>query len=170
VGGLTPGPLDPNELVTYSLTVNGTAHEVADEWFGTSLLSVLRDHLGLRGSKNACEQGECGSCSVIIDGTLECSCMVLSASVVGHEIVTVEGLSPSDGGLSDVQEAFLAEGAVQCGFCTPGFVVAVHDLLNRLPDATDLDVREAMSGNLCRCTGYGRILAAVHSVAEARRL
>jgi carbon-monoxide dehydrogenase small subunit len=166
--GLTPGPLDPDELVSYSLKVNGREHDVSEEWFGASLLSVLRDDLGLRGSKNACEQGECGSCSVLIDGVLECSCMVLAASVVGRAIVTVEGLSP-DEGLSDVQEAFLAEGAVQCGFCTPGLVVAIHDLLDRHPDATDLEVREAISGNLCRCTGYGRILAAVHSVAEARR-
>lgn len=166
--GLTPGPLDLDEMVSYTLTVNGSEHAVTEEWFGASLLSVLRDHLGLRGSKNACEQGECGSCSVLIDGTLECSCMVLAAGVVGHDIVTVEGLTPDDG-LSDVQEAFLAEGAVQCGFCTPGLVVAIHDLLDQHPDATDLEIREAISGNLCRCTGYGRILAAVHAVAEARR-
>lgn len=169
MGALRPGPMQPEELVSYKLTINGREHEVADEWFGASLLTVLRDHLGLRGSKNACEQGECGSCSVLVDGTLECSCMVLAAAVVGHNIVTIEGLTQVDGGLSDVQEAFVQAGAVQCGFCTPGLIVSIHDVLERNPDATDLEVREAISGNLCRCTGYGRILAATHAVAAARR-
>lgn len=168
MGKLTPGPLE-GELISYSLIVNGREHEVSDAWFSASLLTVLRDHIGLRGSKNACEQGECGSCSVLVDGTLECSCVVLAASAVGHAVITVEGLLDGDGGLSDVQEAFLSEGAVQCGFCTPGLVVSVHDLLSRNPAATDLEIREAISGNLCRCTGYGRIFAAVEAVREVRR-
>jgi aerobic carbon-monoxide dehydrogenase small subunit len=157
------------ELVSYTLHVNGRDHQVADAWFAESLLSVLRDHLGLTGAKNACEQGECGSCSVLVDGTLECSCMLLAAGAVGHDVVTVEGLSGEDGSLSDVQQAFVEAGAVQCGFCTPGLIVSVHDLLARHPDATDLQIREAISGNLCRCTGYGRIFDAIAKVAEARR-
>ena len=158
-----------SELVDYQLKVNGVVHDVADAWLGESLLYVLRERLGLPGSKNACIQGECGSCSVLMDGKLVCSCLVLAASALGCDIVTVEGLSPEDDGLSDIQAAFLAEGGVQCGFCTPGFIVSVHDLLSRNPDPTDLEIREAVSGNLCRCTGYGRILAAVRSVQQARR-
>ncbi len=169
MGELTTGAGLEGELISYPLLVNGEERQVSDAWFGASLLSVLRDHLSLTGSKNACEQGECGSCSVLLDGTLECSCLVLAAAAVGHEVVTVEGFSQPDLGLSDVQEAFLASGAVQCGFCTPGLVVSVHDLLGRRPDATDLEIREAISGNLCRCTGYGRIFAAVEAVREARR-
>jgi carbon-monoxide dehydrogenase small subunit len=145
------------------LTVNGDRQE-ADIWAGESLLTTLRDRLGLPGSKNACEQGECGSCSVLLDGTLVCSCLVLAAQADGHEVVTVEGLA--DGGnLHPVQEAFSETGAVQCGFCTPGFVVATADLLNRNPDPTDDEIREALSGNLCRCTGYQKILDAVHQAA-----
>jgi carbon-monoxide dehydrogenase small subunit len=155
----------------YELVVNGTTHEVRDAWVGESLLYVLRERLGLRGAKGACEQGECGSCSVLVDGVLTCSCLVLAAGAVGRSITTVEGLPDDvglDGALTPVQEAFVAEGAVQCGFCTPGLVVAVHDLLERRPQPSDLEVREALSGNLCRCTGYGRILAAVHSAARQR--
>jgi len=157
------------ELIDYTLHVNGAERNVAEAWLGESLLYVLRERLGLPGSKNACEQGECGSCSVLMDGTLVCSCMVLAASAVGSYIVTVEGLSAADEELSDVQAAFLAEGGVQCGFCTPGLVVSVHDLLERNPDPTELEVREAISGNLCRCTGYGRILAAVRAAQQARQ-
>jgi carbon-monoxide dehydrogenase small subunit len=146
------------------LTVNGERHE-ADVWAGESLLTTLRDRLGLPGSKNACEQGECGSCSVLLDGTLVCSCLVLAAQADGHEVVTVEGLA-NDGDLHPVQEAFSETGAVQCGFCTPGFVVATADLLNRNPDPTDDEIREALSGNLCRCTGYQKILDAVHQAAR----
>jgi carbon-monoxide dehydrogenase small subunit len=142
------------------LTVNGDRQE-ADVWAGESLLTTLRDRLGLPGSKNACEQGECGSCSVLLDGTLVCSCLVLAAQADGHEVVTVEGLA-DDETLHPVQEAFAETGAVQCGFCTPGFVVATADLLNRSPDPTDDEIREALSGNLCRCTGYQKILDAVH--------
>ena len=147
------------------LTVNGERRE-ADVWAGESLLFALRERLGLPGSKNACEQGECGSCSVLLDGRLVCSCLVLAAQADGHEVVTVEGLA-DDGGLHPVQESFVRAGAVQCGFCTPGLVMAVHDLLERIPAPTDLDVREAVSGNLCRCTGYGRVLAAVQRAMGA---
>lgn len=163
------GGAPEGEVVSYTLRVNGRDLEVRDAWYLASLLSVLRDHLGLIGAKNACEQGECGSCSVLLDGALECSCLVLAAGAAGHEILTVEGVGGPQGELSDVQRAFLDEGAVQCGFCTPGLVVAVHDLLARQPSADELEVREALSGNLCRCTGYGRILAAVRAVQEARR-
>ncbi len=149
----------------YSLTVNGAAHQVLDAWLGESLLYVLRERLGLPGAKSGCEQGECGSCSVIIDGALECACLVLAAAAVGREITTVEGLQPERGGFNAVQEAFLSEGAVQCGFCTPGLVVALTDLLARTRHPSDLEVREAISGNLCRCTGYGRILAAAQRAA-----
>ena len=156
------------EAVTYRLRVNGTDHVVESSWLGESLLYVLRERLGLAGSKNACEEGECGSCSVLVDGRLVCSCLELAAAAEGTEIVTVEGLSP-DGSLSDVQEALLAEGGVQCGFCTPGFVVAVHDLLDGNADPSLLETKEALAGNLCRCTGYGRIEAAVERVVELRR-
>ncbi len=146
------------------LTVNGERLE-ADVWAGESLLTTLRDRLELPGSKNACEQGECGSCSVLLDGELVCSCLVLSAQADGHEVVTVEGLG-ADGALHPVQEAFADAGAVQCGFCTPGFVVAAADLLRRVPDPSDDEIREALSGNLCRCTGYQKILDAVRLAAE----
>ncbi|MDH4341305.1 MAG: (2Fe-2S)-binding protein [Thermoleophilia bacterium] len=146
-----------------AVTVNGERLET-DVWAGESLLTTLRDGLGLPGSKNACEQGECGSCSVLLDGELVCSCLVLAAQADGHEVVTVEGLGASDR-LHSVQEAFAETGAVQCGFCTPGFVVATADLLHRVPNPTDDEIREALSGNLCRCTGYQKILDAVHVAA-----
>jgi carbon-monoxide dehydrogenase small subunit len=153
----------------YWLRVNGADHPVADAWLGENLLYVLRERLGLPGSKSGCEQGECGSCSVLVDKVLVCACLVLAASVVGTEIITVEGLQPeARGALSDVQRAFVTAGAVQCGFCTPGLVMAVHELLDRDPAPTDLAVREAISGNLCRCTGYGRILEAVQVAVRAR--
>jgi carbon-monoxide dehydrogenase small subunit len=157
------------ELIDYRLRVNGVERDVAEAWLGESLLYVLRERLGLPGSKNACLQGECGSCSVLMDGKLVCACMVLAASAVGSEIVTVEGLTPGENELSDIQDSFLTEGGVQCGFCTPGLIVSVHDLLEHNPDPTELEVREAISGNLCRCTGYGRILAAVQAVQESRQ-
>ena len=153
----------------YVLTVNGTDRTVEDAWLGESLLYVLRERLGLPGSKAGCEQGECGSCSVEVDGELVCSCLVLSASAVGTRIVTVEGLQPERGEFTDVQQAFVDEGAVQCGFCTPGLIMAVHDLLDRRPEPSDLEVREAISGNLCRCTGYGRVFAAVEAAVAIRR-
>jgi aerobic carbon-monoxide dehydrogenase small subunit len=150
--------------VRIEVTVNGERRE-AEVWAGESLLTTLRDRLELPGSKNACEQGECGSCSVLLDGELVCSCLVLAAQADGHDVVTVEGLA-EDAGLHPVQEAFADAGAVQCGFCTPGFVVAVADLLRRVPDPSDDEIREALSGNLCRCTGYQKILDAVHVAAE----
>jgi carbon-monoxide dehydrogenase small subunit len=153
----------------YPLVVNGDERTVESSWLGESLLYVLRERLGLPGSKAGCEQGECGSCSVAVDGELVCACLVLAAAAVGTEITTVEGLQPDRGDVTDVQQAFLDEGAVQCGFCTPGLVMAVHDLLDRTPEPTALDVREAISGNLCRCTGYGRVFAAVEAAVEVRR-
>jgi carbon-monoxide dehydrogenase small subunit len=149
--------------VRIALTVNGERLET-DVWAGETLLTTLRDRLGLPGSKNACEQGECGSCSVLLDDALVCSCLVLAAQADGHELVTVEGLA-TNGTPNRVQEAFAETGAVQCGFCTPGLVVAADDLLRRVPDPSDDEIREALSGNLCRCTGYAKILAAVHLAA-----
>jgi aerobic carbon-monoxide dehydrogenase small subunit len=146
------------------VVVNGERRE-ADVWPGASLLFALRESFGLPGSKNACEQGECGSCSVLLDGALVCSCLVLAAQVDGHEVQTVEGLA-ENGRLHPVQEAFVSAGAVQCGFCTPGFVVAAADLLAHNPSPTDDEIREALSGNVCRCTGYGRILEAVREAAS----
>jgi carbon-monoxide dehydrogenase small subunit len=150
--------------VRIELTVNGERRE-ADVWGGESLLFALRERLGLPGSKNACEQGECGSCSVLLDGQLVCSCLVLAAQADGHDVVTVEGLAPDDAGLHPVQDAFVQAGAVQCGFCTPGLVVAAADLLSRTPRPSDDEIREALSGNLCRCTGYQKILEAVRLAA-----
>ncbi|TMF52610.1 MAG: (2Fe-2S)-binding protein [Chloroflexi bacterium] len=147
--------------------VNGEWLE-AEVWPGTSLLGLLRDGLNLYGSKNACEQGECGSCSVWLDGELVCSCLVLAAQAHERTVRTVEGLR-DDGRLHPVQEAFVEAGAVQCGFCTPGFVVAVADLLQRDPDPSPATVREALSGNLCRCTGYQKILDAVNLAAARMR-
>ncbi len=151
-----------------ALTVNGERREAEDVWEGESLLFVLRERLGLPGSKNACEQGECGSCSVYMDGTLVCSCLVLAGQAHGREVVTVEGLA-EDGGLHPVQEAFVEAGGVQCGFCTPGFVVATHDLLRRNPRPSDAEIKEALAGNLCRCTGYEKILDAVRLAADRMR-
>ena len=149
------------------LSVNGEQRE-ADVYGAESLLFVLRERLELPGAKGACEEGECGSCSVLLDGELVCSCLVHGAQADGREVVTVEGLA-SDGQLNAVQRAFVAAGAVQCGFCTPGLVVATTALLARASDPTDDDIREALSGNLCRCTGYGRIFAAVREAAAEQR-
>ncbi|MDQ4083208.1 MAG: (2Fe-2S)-binding protein [Actinomycetota bacterium] len=146
-------------------TVNGERHEVDGVWEGESLLYVLRERLALPGSKNACEQGECGSCSVYLDGVLVCSCLVLAGQADGCEILTVEGLAEGEA-LHPVQEAFVETGAVQCGFCTPGLIVTTHDLLRRKPEPSDAEIREALAGNLCRCTGYEKILDAVRLAAE----
>jgi carbon-monoxide dehydrogenase small subunit len=146
-----------------SITINGERHE-ADCWEGESLLFALREKLGFPGSKNACEQGECGSCSVLLDGTLVCACLVLAAQADGHEVTTVEGLARDDE-LHPVQQAFVEAGAVQCGFCTPGLVVATADLLRRNASPSDDEIREALSGNLCRCTGYAKIFDAVRLAA-----
>jgi carbon-monoxide dehydrogenase small subunit len=168
----------------YELSVNGRPRVVEDALPTESLLYVLRERLGLPGSKNACEQGECGSCSVLVDGVLVCACLELAAATVGCAVTTVEGLAPESAPkpangshvvdderpdlLSDVQRAMVEAGGVQCGFCTPGFVVAIHDLLGRNPAPGPLAVREALAGNLCRCTGYGRIVAAIQTVVEIR--
>ncbi|MGX4689052.1 (2Fe-2S)-binding protein [Streptomyces sp. JNUCC 63] len=165
-----------------NFTVNGRPQRADDVWEGESLLYVLRERLGLPGSKNACEQGECGSCTVRLDGVLVCSCLVAAGQVEGREVVTVEGLADyarqRTGGtdsltgegdqLSPIQQAFIDAGAVQCGFCTPGLLVAADEMLERNPDPTDEDIREALSGNLCRCTGYEKIMDAVR-LAAARQ-
>jgi carbon-monoxide dehydrogenase small subunit len=151
--------------VRLTCTINGERREVDGLWEGESLLHVLRERLGLPGAKNACEQGECGSCSVYLDGELVCSCLVLAGQAEDRHVVTVEGLAAAEGELHPVQEAFLAAGAVQCGFCTPGLIVATHDLLARNPDPSDPEIREALAGNLCRCTGYEKILDAVRMAA-----
>ncbi|WP_030900220.1 MULTISPECIES: (2Fe-2S)-binding protein [unclassified Streptomyces] len=174
-------------------TVNGRPQEADDVWEGESLLYVLRERLGLPGSKNACEQGECGSCTVRLDGVPVCACLVAAGQVEGREVITVEGLadyarhrscgSGEAGGrqadgtdsqtgegteLAPIQQAFIDAGAVQCGFCTPGLLVAADEMLERNPDPTDADIREALSGNLCRCTGYEKIMDAVR-LAAARQ-
>lgn len=148
-----------------NLTINGEQREADGVWEGESLLYALRERLGLPGSKNACEQGECGSCSVYLDGVLVCSCLVLAGQAEGCEVVTVEGIAEGDE-LHPVQEAFVEAGGVQCGFCTPGFIVATHDLLQRKSKPTDAEIREALAGNLCRCTGYEKILDAVRLASE----
>ena len=144
-----------------SCTVNGVAREADGIWAGESLLYVLRERFGLYGSKNACEQGECGSCSVFLDGVLVCACLVLGGQANGRNVVTVEGLADGNS-LHTVQQAFVEAGAVQCGFCTPGLVVATHDLLQRVRRPTEAQIREALAGNICRCTGYAKILDAVN--------
>ena len=146
------------------LQVNGAEQEALGVWEGESLLYVLRERLGFPGSKNACEQGECGSCSVYLDGELVCACLVLAAQAQGRAVITIEGLAQGDE-LHPIQEAFLESGAVQCGFCTPGLIVATHELLGRNPSPSDAQIREALAGNLCRCTGYEKILDAVRQAA-----
>ena len=146
-------------------TVNGEKRQVDDVWEGESLLYVLRERMALPGSKNACEQGECGACTVYLDHVPVCSCLVAAGQAEGREIVTVEGLA-DDGELHPVQQAFVEAGAVQCGFCTPGLLVATHDLLDRTESPSDPEIREALAGNLCRCTGYEKILDAVHLAAD----
>ncbi|AXG81053.1 (2Fe-2S)-binding protein [Streptomyces paludis] len=161
-----------------TFTVNGRRQEADDVWEGESLLYVLRERLGLPGSKNACEQGECGSCTVRLDGVPVCSCLVAAGQAEGRDVLTVEGLADharrrdgaaaGDDALSPVQRAFIDAGAVQCGFCTPGLLVAADEMLEHHPSPTDDDIREALSGNLCRCTGYEKILDAVR-LAAARQ-
>jgi carbon-monoxide dehydrogenase small subunit len=151
-----------NEM--YTLRINGQDRSVKDAWVGESLLYVLRERLELPGAKGACEQGECGSCTVLMDGDAVCSCLVMAATAVGADIVTVEGLIEKDPSMAST-----AEGGVQCGFCTPGLIVAVHHLLDKNPDPTELQVKESISGNICRCTGYGRIFAAVEAVVQVRK-
>ena len=158
-----------NEM--YTLRINGQDRPIKDAWVGESLLYVLRERLELPGAKGACEQGECGSCTILMDGDAVCSCLVMAATAVGADIVTVEGLIAQTitSQITDVQQAFIEEGGVQCGFCTPGLIVAVHHLLDKNPDPTELQVKESISGNICRCTGYGRIFAAVEAVVQVRK-
>jgi carbon-monoxide dehydrogenase small subunit len=154
-----------------NLTVNGSEEAVDEVWEGESLLYMLRERMGLPGSKNACEQGECGSCTVYLDGVPVCACLVAAGQAEGREVVTVEGLAqgpPGEERLDPVQEAFVEAGAVQCGFCTPGLIVQAHDLIERNPAPSDAEIREALAGNLCRCTGYEKILDAVRLAVERR--
>ena len=151
----------------YSLHVNGKPMPVQDSWVGESLLYVLRERLGLPGTKGACEQGDCGSCTVLMDGDAVCACLVMAATAVNSEIITVEGIT-TDSELTDVQQSFVEEGAVQCGFCTPGLIVAVHHLLGKNPQPSEFEIKEAISGNICRCTGYGRVFAAVEATIRSR--
>jgi carbon-monoxide dehydrogenase small subunit len=148
------------------LTANGEAREVDGVWEGESLMYVLRERLELPGSKNACEQGACGACTVYLDGQPVLSCMVIAGQAEGCDVMTVEGLAPGESELHPIQQAFLEAGAVQCGFCTPGFIIATHDLLTRNPDPSDLEIREGLAGNLCRCTGYTKIFDAVRLAAD----
>jgi len=155
-----------------TMTINGERRQADDVWEGESLLYVLRERLGLSGSKNACEQGECGSCTVYLDGVTCCACLVAAGQADGRRVDTVEGLSGygrAEGALHPIQQAYLDAGAVQCGFCTPGLLVATHDLLARDPDPDDSEIREALAGNLCRCTGYEKIIEAVHLAARRMR-
>ena len=151
----------------YLLRVNGTEQHVKDAWVGESLLYVLRERLGFMGAKGACEQGECGSCTVLINNDAVCSCLVMAASAIDTDITTVEGLATTETP-NDIQQAFVTEGAVQCGFCTPGLIVAVHHLLETNSSPSEIEVKEALSGNICRCTGYGRIFSAVQLVISQR--
>ncbi|MFD0682928.1 (2Fe-2S)-binding protein [Actinomadura fibrosa] len=150
-----------------TVTVNGSEETVDDVWEGESLLYMLRERMGLPGSKNACEQGECGSCTVYLDGVPACACLIAAGQVEGREVRTVEGLAGGER-LDPVQEAFVEAGAVQCGFCTPGLIVQSHDLIGRNPAPTDAEIREALAGNLCRCTGYEKILDAVRLAARRK--
>jgi carbon-monoxide dehydrogenase small subunit len=164
--------------VTFALTVDGTEHEVTAGW-SESLLTVLRERLGVRGPKTGCAHGRCGACAVRVTGLdhppgpgephVLCSCLVPAATAAGCTVATIASIGGPDGELSDVQEAFLAEGAVQCGICTAGFVTAATELLERNPDPSRTEIEEALYGNLCRCTGYGRIIAAVETAARTRR-
>jgi carbon-monoxide dehydrogenase small subunit len=151
-----------------TFTVNGRTAEADDVWEGESLLYLLRERVGLPGSKNACEQGECGSCTVYLDGTPVCACLVAAGQVQGREVVSVEGLADESGALDPIQSCFLEAGAVQCGFCTPGLLVQAHDLIERNSDPSDPEIREALAGNLCRCTGYEKILDAVRAAASMK--
>lgn len=150
-----------------NMVVNGERRQVDDVWEGESLLYVLRERLGLAGSKNACEQGECGSCTVYLDEVPVCACLVAAGQAQGRAVRTVEGLAEGDT-LDPVQQAFVDAGAVQCGFCTPGLVLATHHLLRVTPKPSDEEIREALAGNLCRCTGYEKIMDAVRLAAGAR--
>lgn len=156
-------------LLSYDLRINGVSHDVVDVHFSGTLIEVLRDRLGLVGTKQGCEDGQCGTCTVLIDGQAVNSCLELAAETVGREIVTIEGYNRPDGSLTPLQEALVKHAAIQCGFCIPGIVLAAESLLAERPDATEEEIRTEMDGNLCRCTGYSSLLAAIIEVAEARR-
>jgi carbon-monoxide dehydrogenase small subunit len=153
-----------------TFTVNGRRAEADDVWEGESLLYVLRERVGLPGSKNACEQGECGSCTVYMDDVPVCSCLVAAGQVQDRQVRTVEGLADGqeETGLDPIQAAFIKAGAVQCGFCTPGLLVQAHALIESNPNPSDPEIREALAGNLCRCTGYEKILDAVRAAAAVK--
>jgi aerobic-type carbon monoxide dehydrogenase small subunit (CoxS/CutS family) len=155
-----------NEKISYTLRVNGREHRVENAWYFESLLHVLRYRLGLTGTKYGCEHGQCGACTVHIDGEPVCSCMELAAHAAGGEITTIEGYNPPDGSLTRLQQAFLKHAALQCGYCTPGFIMSASAFIDEHPNATEEEIREGLSGNLCRCTGYGRIIAAIKEAAE----
>jgi carbon-monoxide dehydrogenase small subunit len=158
-----------DERLSYDLRVDGTSRHVSDAWYFDSLLTVLRDHLGVTGPKLACGHGRCGACTVLVDGVPQCSCLLLGATTVDSEVTTVAGLAAPDGTLTDLQAAFVEHNAVQCGYCTPGFIVAATHFLAEHPDATEDDIRQHLYGNLCRCTGYGKIIDAIVAVAARRR-
>lgn len=156
-------------FLSYGLRINGVSHDVVDAHFSATLLEVLRNRIGLVGTKQGCEDGQCGACTVLIDGQAVNSCLELAAETVGREIVTIEGYNRPDGSLTPLQEALVRHAAIKCGFCIPGIVLAAESLLAERPDATEEEIRTEMDGNLCRCTGYSSLLAAILEVAEARR-
>ena len=159
--------MNPDERIGYTLNVNGREHRVTDAWYADDLLHVLRFHLGLTGTKYGCEHGQCGACTVHIDGEAVCACLELAANAVGCRIVTIEGYNRADGSPTPLQQAFIDHGALQCGYCTPGIIMSASAFIETHPNATEEEIREGMTGNLCRCTGYGRIIAAI---AEASKV
>jgi carbon-monoxide dehydrogenase small subunit len=161
--------MNRHDLMSYGLRINGVSRDVVDAQFNATLLDVLRNRIGLVGAKQGCEDGQCGACTVLIDGQAVNSCLELAAETIGREIVTIEGYNRPDGSLTPLQEALVRHAAIQCGFCIPGIVLAAESLLADCPEATEEEIRTEMDGNLCRCTGYSSILAAILEVAEARR-
>lgn len=158
-----------DEQLSYELSVDGRTHQVRDAWYFDSLLTVLRERLGVTGPKFACGHGRCGACTVLVDGEPQCACLLLAATVPGSEVTTVAGLSAPDGELTDLHAAFVEHNAVQCGYCTPGFIVAATHFLDEHPDATEDEIRHHLYGNLCRCTGYVKIIDAIAATAARRR-
>jgi carbon-monoxide dehydrogenase small subunit len=158
--------MSDKEKISYTLKINGEYHKVENAFYSENLLSVLRYRLGMTGTKFGCEHGQCGACTVHIDGKPVCSCMELAALAVGSEITTIEGYNKPDGTLTKLQECFLKHAALQCGYCTPGFIMSAADFIAKHPNATEEEIREGMDGNLCRCTGYGRIIAAIKEAAK----
>ena len=152
--------------ISYALKINGKIHQIENAYYSENLLDVLRYRLGMTGTKFGCEHGQCGACTVHIDGKPVCSCMELAAAAVGHEITTIEGYNKPDGTLTKLQQCFVKHAALQCGYCTPGFIMSAAAFIKEHPNATEVEIREGMDGNLCRCTGYGRIIAAIKEAAE----